>query len=207
MQYEKEAIYLKNHCKQITVIMKKLLIVLMLLVPGLLIAQQTIQTYEMGDEAARTKINANFTNDNTVPYLEMAFSDSAETIAATEDIWAIIANEDSTLWTATAARVTSAGDTATISVAGDYVGMFQVDYTASADDTIHIRVVKNDSTALTPKATALSIGAEIINLSTSYLFPNLAIGDDLKPQIQNSNNGDDPVVINGSFLLYLIRYD
>ena len=144
---------------------------------------------------------------NTVPYLQMAFADSAITIAATEDTWHQLTNADSTLWIATSERITEAGDTATISVAGDYVGFLSVDCYATAADTIHIRVVKNDSTALTPKATELSIGTEIMNLSVPYLFESLAVGDDLKVQIQNSNNGDDPIVINGSFVLYLIRYD
>jgi hypothetical protein len=82
MQYEKEAIYLKNHCKQITVIMKKLLIILMLLVPGLLIAQtDQILTHEMGDEAARSKINVGLAQLDAGPINLGTFGDTQSVLS------------------------------------------------------------------------------------------------------------------------------
>ena len=143
---------------------------------------------------------------NTVPYAQLAFKDSAITVALTEDTWALVANADSSLWTATVARTTSAGDSVTISVAGDYMSSFSLSYLATADDTIHAMVYKNDA-ATVPTGRVLSIGAEICNIAFTGLLPNLVAGDDLKPMIQNSNNGDDAVVIDGVWTLWLIRYD
>lgn len=143
---------------------------------------------------------------NTVPYAHLYFADSAETIALTEDTWTEVTNATNTLWISTATRITEAADTLNITIAGDYVGVLSLSYYATANDTIHVRLAKND-VGLAAKAEALSIGAEIITLSVPYLIPNLVATDGLKVQIQNSNNDDDAIVIDGSLVLYLIRYD
>lgn len=143
---------------------------------------------------------------NTVPYAQLVFADSAVTIALTEDTWAFITNEDSTLWASTTTRITEAKDTLNVTVAGDYVGFLSVSYYATADDTIHVRLAKS-GVGLTPKAEAVSVGAEVICLSVPILLPNLLTTDGIEVQMQNSNNGDDAIVIDGSLVLYLIRYD
>lgn len=143
---------------------------------------------------------------NTVPYAQLVFADSAETIALTEDTWTEITNATNTLWTSTTARMTETADSIDIDVDGDYVAYLSVSYYATADDTIHVRLAKND-VGLTNKAEAVSIGGEVITLSVPYVIPDLDDGDGLKPQIQNSNNDDDAIVIDGSLVVYLIRYD
>ena len=140
------------------------------------------------------------------PILQYAFADSAITISATEDTWHDVTNATNTLWTATSSGlITTAGDSVTIVTAGHYVAMLSLDLLATADDTIHVRIEKNDSTAMTPKAEVLCIGPEIINLAVPYAFTSLSAGDDLKVQVMNSNNGDDPIILNGSLLIYMLK--
>ena len=145
---------------------------------------------------------------NTVPYLHMAFEDSTETIAITQDAWYLVTNGDTTLWTTQAStRITAAGDTATISIAGDYMASLMVNYIATAADTLHIRLVKNHSTAIFPEASEVSIGTEDHVLTFTTLLPNLVAGDDIAPEIMNSNGNDDCTILGGSLALWLIRYD
>ena len=144
---------------------------------------------------------------NTVPYAHLYFADSAITIAITEDTWTEVTNATNTLWISTnTTRITEAADTLNVLINGDYIGMLSLSYYATADDTVHVRLAKNDI-GLPNKAEALSIGAEIITLATSYVIPNLVATDGLKVQVQNSNNDDDVIVVDGSLVLYLIRYD
>lgn len=144
---------------------------------------------------------------NTVPYAALYFADSAETIALTEDTWTEVTNATNTLWiVGDTARATWAADTLGIDIDGDYVAYLSMSYYATADDTIHVRLAKND-VGLVPKAEAVSVGAEVITLSVPYVIADLDDGDGLKVQIQNSNNSDDAIVIDGSLVVYLIRYD
>jgi len=145
---------------------------------------------------------------NTVPYLHMAFEDSTETIAITQDAWYLITNGDTTLWTTQAStRMTAAGDTATVTIAGDYMASLLVNYVATAADTLHIRLLKNNTTAIFPEASEVSIGTEDHVLTFTTLLPNLVVGDDIKPQIMNSNGNDDCEILGGNLVMWLIRYD
>ncbi len=145
---------------------------------------------------------------NTVPYLHMAFEDSTETIAITQDAWYLVTNGDTTLWTTQAStRITAAGDTATITIAGDYMASLMVNYIATAADTLHIRLVKNHGTAIFPEASEVSIGTEDHVLTFTTLLPNLVAGDDIAPEIMNSNGNDDCTILGGNLTLWLIRYD
>ena len=141
------------------------------------------------------------------PNLQMAFKDSAITIAATEDTWTEVTNGTTALWTATNSGFTVAGDSVTVITAGDYVANLSLSFYATADDTIHIRLIKNDAAGLVPTARAVCVGAEIINLNIPVLLPDLVAGDDFKVQIMNSNNGDDPIILDGAFVMHMIRYD
>jgi len=144
---------------------------------------------------------------NTVPYLHMAFEDSTELIAITQDAWYLITNGDTTLWTTQAStRMTAAGDTATISIAGDYMGSLTVNYIATAADSLHIRFAKNHA-GVFPEVSEVSIGTEDHALTFVTLLPGLVAGDDIKPQIMNSNGNDDCTILGGSLVLWLIRYD
>ena len=144
---------------------------------------------------------------NTVPYIHLALEDSTEVIAITQDVWYLVTNGDSTLWTSQAAeRVTTAGDSITISVAGDYMATLTVNYLATAADSLHIRLAKNH-VGTVPEVSEVSIGTEDHALTFTTLLPNLVVGDDIKPQIMNSNGNDDCTILGGSLVLWLIRYD
>ena len=181
--------------------MKKLIFIigLMMIVVGLQAQDSTNPSLLRSSKAVKAL--------NTVPYLHMSVEDSTEVIAITQDIWYQVTNQDSTLWTTQAStRITEAGDTITISVAGDYMATLTVNYLATAADSVHIRLAKNH-VALVPEVSEVSIGTEDHALTFTTLLPNLVVGDDIKPQIMNSNGNDDCTILGGSLVLWLIRYD
>ncbi|MCK4830164.1 hypothetical protein KA005_81350, partial [bacterium] len=160
-------------------------------------------------------VNANFTEVYTdVDNLEAANAvshmqvivDSSETIALTEDTWAIIQNATSTLWTSSGAGITANGDSATIVTPGDYFVDLSVSMHATASDSIQVAVFKNEVRATAP-AEALCIGTETIPLSTNGLLLNLVAGDDLSVRIQNIASSDDAVITNGSMVLFMLNKD
>ena len=189
--------------------MKKIAIILGIVALSVSTFGQTIKTVNMSTMRARKAVDTLSLNDanlNTMPYLEMAFANEAVTVALTEDVWANVADSDSTLWTAVASGITEGGDTVTIVTAGDYVASVSLSWYATAADTIHLGLFKN-GVIVTPTAREVSIGAEINSVSFPALFPNLVAGDDISIKMQNSNNGDDAIVIDGGMVLYMIRYD
>lgn len=180
--------------------MKRLIIILGVLLIGFGLFAQTNPSILRTSKAVKAL--------NTVPYLHMAFEDSTETIAITQDAWYLVTNGDTTLWTTIAStRITAAGDTVTISVPGDYMATLMVNYVATAADTLHIRLVKNHGTAIVPEVSEVSIGTEDHVLTFTTLLPDLVAGDDIAPEIMNSNGNDDCEVLGGSLVLWLIRYD
>ena len=193
--------------------MKKLFFTIAILIPTFMMGQTTI------DRAmsvwARTIANDNFTEVFTdVATLEAANNtyhmqtivDSSETIALTEDTWAVVENATSTLWTSSGAGITANGDSATIVTAGDYFVDVSLSFKATADDTIQVAIFKNMTRATAPAAVQL-IGTETVNVSVSGLLLNLVAGDDLAVRIVNTASNDDASIKNGSMVLYMLKPD
>jgi len=214
--------------------MKKLLFILAICLPAFAMGQTTID--RAMSVWARDIVNANFTevytnvtsNDvdiaanvvsiatnaadidtleaaNAVSFMQVIV-DSSETIALTEDTWAIVENATSTLWTSSGAGVTANGDSVTIVTAGDYFVSLSLSFKATADDSIQVAVFKNGGRATAPAETQL-IGTETANLAVSGLLLDLVAGDDLSVRIQNTASGDDASVKNGSLVLYMLKPD
>ncbi len=195
--------------------MKKLIIIIAILLPvfSFLAGQTTI------DRAmapwARDRVNANFTEvyadvdtlestGNT--YHMQSFANESETIALTEDVWAVITNGSTDLWTVVGNGFTAAGDSVTIVTAGDYSADISVSLHATASDSIQIAIFKNAVRALAP-AEVLCIGTETLNLSTPGLLLNLVAGDDISVRIVNLASSDDAVVTNASLVLHMLKPD
>jgi len=143
---------------------------------------------------------------NTVPYAWLYFQNEAATITvAAEDTYYTISKGDS-LWNNGATqRITLTSDTLYATIAGDYVYDLSASYSMTAGDTIVLGVKKN-STVYRVSQTE-SVGDEWITAGGSGILPSLDAGDTVIVQVQNGNDATNISLIDGSFLIRLIRYD
>lgn len=178
--------------------MKKLTIILGILVISLGIFAQTNPSVLRTSKAVKAL--------NTVPYAWLMFENEAATITvATEDTWYTITQGD-TLWNnGTVTRATLTDDSLYATVAGDYLYTLSASYAMTADDTIHL-AVKHNST-VRRLSTTVSVGPEVITAGGSGFISSVNVGDTIMVQIQNAQDATNISLLDGNFLLWLIRYD
>lgn len=182
-------------------IMKKVVLMLVIALAGAGLFGQTLETWNESVLRPRKMI----WNLNRAPYAWLQFNESAAISVAAEDTWYTVSQGDSLWNNGTTSNMTLTNDSLYVTVDGSYIFDLSLSYAATADDTIHIGVKKNSTVYQGPRA--VSIGAEVITNSFSGVLPNLDSGDTLIIQIQNSNNTDNPTVVDGSAVFRLIGYD
>jgi len=143
---------------------------------------------------------------NTVPYAYMYFDDEAATVTVSaEDTWYTVTQGDSLWNNGTTQRITLSNDSLFATVAGDYMWDLSTSYAMTADDTIHL-AIKHNST-VSRLASTVSVGAELINAGASGILPSVDVGDTIMVQVQNANDATNVSLLDGTLMLWLIRYD
>ena len=132
----------------------------------------------------------------------MSFKDSSETITVSADsTWYAVTSATNTLWTtANLGGMTGAGDSLTITIAGDYSGVLSLSLSSAADDTLQIGLLKNNA-LISSTGRVMTIGAEIVNISLPFYLGSLAVGDDLVPVVQQLISTQDMIIHCGQLLL------
>jgi hypothetical protein len=153
-----------------------------------------------GDFANDTvKINGTFEVTGDVTYnlrhLHAFFADSAVVIDITQNTYTTITNATDALWTDDEANeVTFAGDTITVSTAGDYVLHFALDADGSGTNDIYKFKAYKNGVAV---AGGPSAKGTFIHVSWVWYFEDLAVGDDIAIKVTNTVDNDDLTVTNG----------
>ncbi|HIJ67711.1 MAG TPA: hypothetical protein HPP51_05440 [Planctomycetes bacterium] len=163
-----------------------------------------------------TDVNTLETNQGTLrdsvvqiyapPRLMLAFKDSATTISVDSAVFAVVTNATDSLWVASGSGITAADDSATIVTDGDYFASLSLSYSANDNDTVQVALFKN-GVITSVKAEKTAVGTDVSNVALSELLVGLNAGDDITVRIANSADGDDPTVIDGSLVMYMIKPD
>jgi len=189
--------------------MKKLIVIFGIMLLGAAVYGQTISTTSMSILRARAAVDVLSANDaslNTMPYAWLYFTDEETAITVTtEDTWYTVTGGDSVWNNGAVSNMTLQHDTAFATYAGDYAFQLSTTYVMAADDTVWIAVKHQDE--VYPLGRTLSIGAELINTSSSGILENVAVGDTIMVQVQNATDDTDVTFLDGMFNLWMIRYD
>ena len=143
--------------------------------------------------------------DYTPPHASMAFRDSAEVIACTEDVWSKITGNSGPLYvTVDAHGLTVAGDTITIITPGHYVILFGMSFNGGASDVYHSAIYKNNA------ITTFESHRKTANADTGYMgitgfLASLVAGDDISFKVMNSGDSDDPTMVSSQIFIYMLH--
>jgi len=151
----------------------------------------------------------NFTVLYNTPVVGVYFSDSAVTIALTEDEWATVTNAAYNLWTGQASGMSvtvASGDSITVSEPGDYLANISLSFSAEVTDTIEMAIVKN-GTATAPRVSLTQLDTGLVSFSLSAMLFGMTTGDDVTLKVRNISDGDDVIVRHGSAYMYMLKPD
>ncbi len=139
------------------------------------------------------------------PHGEQSFSDSAVIIDVDQGVFSKITNASNDLFTVNNTDgITIAGDTITITRAGDYIINASVSFSGSAGDVWEFAVFKNNALA-SPKMERSTSQTDIGNVGLPFYFEALAVGDDLSLKIANTASGDDPTIVSCSCVIWRLH--
>jgi len=139
------------------------------------------------------------------PHASMAFADSAEIIACTEDLWSKVTGNAGALFvTIDQDDITVARDSITIEVDGDYMLVWNMSFRGTASDIWYARIRKNN-VASAFQMQRRTANADTGNMGLNAYFDNMAVGDDLSFYIMNTADNDDMTLQASQVIIWMLH--
>jgi len=204
--------------------MKKTLFILMF-APFMLNAQTPAPLVDLSeyhdDNRIKEMTDLNFTNitdgtyqipalkvtelDYAPPHASMAFADSAEVIACTEDLWSKVTGNSGALFvTIDQDDITVARDSITIEVDGDYMLVWNMSFRGTASDIWYARIRKNN-VASAFQMQRRTANADTGNMGLNAYFDHMHAGDDLSFYIMNTADNDDMTLQASQVIIWMLH--
>jgi len=156
-------------------------------------------TYIVGNTTVTGKVDISGDIDYDLSHGYMYYYERSETIALTQNVYSKLTNATNNLFTVDEANgITIAGDSITITRAGDYTLWFNFSAVgAGSADAYRLKLYKNGSAILgSIKASALKS-----DISTVWHIQDLAVGDDIAIYLTNTVDNDDITAVDCSIYI------
>jgi len=145
------------------------------------------------------------TLDYAPPHASMAFADSAEVIACTEDLWSKVTGNAGPLFVVVDQDdITIARDSITIVVDGDYMLVWNMSFRGTASDIWYARIRKNN-VASAFQMQRRTANADTGNMGLNAYFDHMHAGDDLSFYIMNTADSDDMTLQASQVIIWMLH--
>jgi len=147
------------------------------------------------------KISNSYLTIGKVYHAYGGFQQQSTTIACTKDVWSMVTNSAGNLWQGLEAdSITLTNDVMTIVNAGDYFGTMTMTMSANNNEDYFMRVYNLTQSAQMGYITGVTgMGAGNYVTLALPLYFECSAGNQLRLEIVNRTNNNDPVVNDGTF--------
>ena len=147
-----------------------------------------------------------FSHFTNMPHGAWAFYDSATTLDMSTGEWSMITNAWNTLFTEEDADfLTFAGDSVTLTYAGDYISIASISFGGTAGDLYQFSYFKNgvliDYCTINRSTSQTDVG----NLSLPVYLRNIEAGDDITMKVRNTASDDDATIVAVTWIIWRLH--
>ena len=147
-----------------------------------------------------------FSDFTTVPHGAWAFYDSSTTLDMSTGAWSMITNAWNTLFTEEDADyLTFAGDSITLTYAGDYISIASISFGGTAGDLYQFSYFKNGVLIEYCTINRSTSQTDVGNLSLPVYLFGIEAGDDITMKVRNTASDDDATIVAVTWIIWRLH--